>query len=217
MARLPGTLRATSAREENFLLVLRLVWPRSELRALPQQFTPKHHVQWMLETIVAHGPRCGGKSHLSCSTPPPRPRTQYKSPACERRSPAQPPEKRPPPFLSRSTHANARFRERQDRIQPLPSTLLESRGAPLAARLLPREPGAGPCRRARTLRRPLLRSNLVTMIKYWRTANEVTVRAATPRRQPLRRFFGRGPAGYRPARDELFELEVQTWNHRCLA
>ena len=144
---MPGTLRAKSAREENFLLVLRLVWPRSELRALPHQFTPKHHVQWMLETIVTPGPRCGGKSHLSCSTPSPRPKTPNKSPACERRSPAQPPEKRPPPFLSRSTHANARFRERQDRIQPLPSTLLESRAAPRAARLRPREPGVGPCRR----------------------------------------------------------------------
>jgi len=74
MARLPGTLRAIAARSENFLLVLRLVWPRSELRALPQQFTPKHHVQWMIETIVAHGPRCGGKSHFSCSTPSPRPK-----------------------------------------------------------------------------------------------------------------------------------------------
>ena len=192
---MPGTLRATSAREENFLLVLRLVWPRSELRALPQQFTPKHHVQWMIETIVAHGPRCGGKSHFSCSTPSPRPKTPNKSPACERRSPAQPPEKRPPPFLSRSRHANARFHERQDRIQPLPSTLLESRGAPRAARLLPREPGAGPCRRARTMSRALVRSQLVNTIERRATQHEPTRRTSSPRLQPPRRFFGRSPAG----------------------
>ena len=80
MARLPGTLRATSAREENFLLVLRFVWLGSELRALPLQFTPKHRAQRMLETIGAPGPRGGGKSRLSCSTPPPRPQTHTKLP-----------------------------------------------------------------------------------------------------------------------------------------
>ena len=184
MARLPGTLRAKSARSENFLLVLRLVWPRSELRALPQQFTPQHRAQRMLETIGARGPRCGGKIRLSCSTPPPRPSTPHKSPACERRSPAQPPEKRPPPFLSRSTHANARFRERQDRIQPLPSTLLESRGAPLAARLLPREPGAGPCRRARTMSRASSRSTLSGLYLDARSLGERTRRTASPGAQP---------------------------------
>ena len=199
------------------MLVLRLVWLRSELRALPQQFTSKHRAQWMLETIGARGPRCGGKSRLSCSTPPPRPSTPHKSPACERRSPTQLPEKGNPPFLSRSTHANARFRERQDRIQPLPSTLLESRAAPCAARLLPREPGAGPCRWARTMAYVLVRSQLVNTIERRASQHEPTRRPASPRRKPLRRFFGRGPAGYRPPRDELFELEVQTRNHRCLA
>lgn len=77
---MPGTLRATSAREENFLLVLRFVWLGSELRALPLQFTPKHRAQRMLETIEAPGPRGGGKSRLSCSTPPPRPQTHTKLP-----------------------------------------------------------------------------------------------------------------------------------------
>ena len=80
MARLPGTLRATSAREENFLLVLRFVWLGSELRALPHQFTPKHRAQRMLETIGAPGPRGGGESRLSCSTPPPRHKTHTKLP-----------------------------------------------------------------------------------------------------------------------------------------
>ena len=214
---MPGTLRAKSAREENFLLVLRFVWPRSELRALPHQFTPKHHAQRMLETIVAPGPRCGGKSHLSCSTPSPRLRTPYKSPACERRSPSQPPEKGHPPFLSPSTHANARLREQQDRIQPLPATLIESRAAPRAARLLPREPGAGPCRRARTLRHAWVRSQLVKTIERRATQHEPTRGAASPRLQPLRRFFGRGPAAYRPPRDELLELKVQTRNHERFA
>ena len=214
---MPGTLRATSAREENFLLVLRFVWLGSELRALPHQFTPKHRAQRMLETIVAHGPRCGGKSHLSCSTPSPRPKTPYKSPACERRSPAQPPEKGPPPLLSRQHTANARFRERQDRIQPLPSTLLESRGAPRAARLLPREPGAGPCRSATSRAYASVRSQLVNTIERRATQHEPRRRPASPRRKPLRRFFGRGPAGYRPPRDELLELEVQTRNHKRFA
>ena len=192
---MPGTLRATSAREENFLLVLRLVWPRSELRALPQQFTPQHRTQWMLETIVAHGPRCGGKSHFSCSTPSPRPKTPNKSPACERRSPAQPPEKRHPPFLSRSTHANARFRERQDRIQPLPSTLLESRAAPRVARLrrarvraagqdeLPSSSGVSPVR------------DLFVETLSQAAEEPVVLRTTALTMWPLRRFFGRGPAG----------------------
>ena len=214
---MPGTLRATSAREENFLLVLRFVWLGSELRALPHQFTPKHRAQRMLETIGAPGPRGGGKSRLSCSTPPPRPRTPYKSPACERRSPTQLPEKGHPPFLSPSTHANARFRERQDRIQPLPSTLLESRAAPRAARLLPREPGAGPCRRSRTMACAGVRSQLVNTIERRATQHECPRRPASPRRQPLRRFFGRGPAAYRPPRDELLESKVQTRNHARFA
>ena len=214
---MPGTLRATSAREENFLLVLRFVWLGSELRALPLQFTPKHRAQRMLETIVAHGPRCGGKSHLSCSTPSPRPKTPYKSPACERRSPAQPPEKGPPPLLSRQHPANARFRERQDRIQPLPSTLLESRGAPRAAQLhlarvraegqeeLPSSSGVRPVRDLLVGGQP-------------QTAEEpVALRTAAQTMWPLRRFFGRSPAGYRPPWDELLELEVQTRNHDRIA